>query len=489
VADLLLGYDVGTSSVKVGIYSPDGDLLAAASAGYPVHRPAPRHVEQDPDDYWTATVTAIRAALAALPAGAGRVAALGCCGQAPTLVLLDRAGRPVRPAIIWQDTRAAAEAAALSTETVDGGRVRADASAPAARLRWLAAHEPDTLARAAVAIGAKDYVTYRLTGELVADYWTARGLFSAVPEPGRPAPPPDPAVEPRLLPRCLFAHEAAGAVTAPAAAATGLPPGAPVAAGWSDGLAACLGTGALAAPGLGLDIAGTSEMIGLCAPARPAATALLTAPIPGVAHWAVFGPTQASGGALEWACRLIGADPAAAGALAAQAPPGAAGLVFLPYLEGERAPIWDPAARGLLFGLAGDHGPAHLIRAVLEGVACSVRHVLTTAEADAGLTAREVRTAGGGTRLALWTQLKADLTGRPFVTVPTVDVGTLGAAILGAVAAGRAPDLASAAARMVRLGAVAAPDPAQTARYGELYATYLALYPRLRDLMRPLAGQ
>jgi xylulokinase len=485
VKDLLLGYDVGTSSVKVGIFDLAGEPLASASAGYPVSRPLRRWVEQAPADYWAATVRAIRAALAAVPAGAGRVAALGCCGQAPTLVLLDRAGQAARPAIVWQDTRAAADAAALATETVDGARARVDASSPAARLRWLAAHEPGTLARADAAIGAKDYVTYRLTGEVAADYWTSRGLFSAVPEPGRPMPPLAAGVDARLVPRCLFAHQAAGRVTAAAAEATGLPAGAPVAAGWSDGLAACLGTGALAGPGLGLDIAGTSEMIGLCAPARPAATALLTAPIPGATHWAVFGPTQASGGALEWACRLAATEPDAAAALAAQAPPGADGLVFLPYLAGERAPIWDPEARGLLYGLTTSHGPAHLIRAVLEGVACSVRHVLTTAEVDAGLTAREIRAAGGGARLPLWNQIKADVTGRPLAAMPTAEVGTLGAAILGAVAAGIEPDLGAAAAQMVRLGPVTAPDPALAARYDDLFAMYVALYPRLADLPRP----
>lgn len=484
MSDLLLGYDVGTSSVKVGIFTVAGRPLAAASAAYPVSRPRPRHVEQDPDDYWRATVSAIQQALTALPPGAGRLAALGCCGQAPTLVLLDAAGRPVRPAIIWQDTRATAEATALSDETVDGTRTRVDASSPVARLRWLAAHEPASLARAAAAISAKDYVTYRLTGAVAADYWTSRGLFSAVPVPGQPVPPPDPHLDSRLLPACAFAHQAVGRLRPAAAALTGLPAGLPVAAGWSDGLAACLGTGALGAPGLGLDIAGTSEMIGLCAPARPATTALLTAPIPGAAHWAVFGPTQSSGGALEWACRLVGGDPAAAGDLAAQAPPGAAGLLFLPYLEGERAPIWDPDARGLLLGLTTEHGPAHLLRAVLEGVALSVRHVLATAEADAGVHAREIRAAGGGTRLALWNQIKADVTGRPLVTVPTADVGTLGAAMLGAVAAGLYPDLATATGGMVRLGQTIAPDPSLADRYAAQYAAYTALYPRLHDLLR-----
>ena len=223
-------------------------------------------------------------------------------------------------------------------------------------------------------------------------------------------------------------------------------------------------------------------MIGLCAPTPPARTHLLTAPIPGAAHWAVFGPTQASGAALDWACRLVGADVSASGHLARQAPPGADGLVFLPYLEGERAPIWDPNARGLLFGLTSAHTPAHIVRAVLEGVACSVRHVLTTAEGDTGVHAATIRTAGGATRLPDWTQIKAEVTGRMVITVPVKDVGTLGAAMLGAVAAGRFADPPAAAARMVRVDATFLPRPEWKAVYDDLYGVYTELYPRLRDL-------
>jgi xylulokinase len=181
---------------------------------------------------------------------------------------------------------------------------------------------------------------------------------------------------------------------------------------------------------------------------------------------------------------VIGSDPAEADSIAAQAPPGADGLIFLPYLEGERAPIWDPDTRGLLLGLTTGHGPAHILRAVLEGVACSVRHVLTTAEADTGVRASQVRAAGGSTRLPLWNQIKAAVIGRELVLVPVVDVGTLGAAMLGAVAAGLYPDLAAAGPRMVRLGPGVVPDRAVAALYDDHYGRYTALYPRLQDLLR-----
>ena len=147
MTDLLLGYDVGTSSVKVGVYDLEGALLAQASASYPVQRPRPREVEQDPEDYWRAAAMAIRQALAALPPGAGQIVGVGCCGQAPTLVLLDADGRPARPAIIWQDTRAIQEAAALASAGSEGSRAPVDASSPVARLRWLARHEPASLER------------------------------------------------------------------------------------------------------------------------------------------------------------------------------------------------------------------------------------------------------------------------------------------------------------------------------------------------------
>jgi xylulokinase len=203
-------------------------------------------------------------------------------------------------------------------------------------------------------------------------------------------------------------------------------------------------------------------------------------------RWQLYGPTQSSGGSLGWALQAFAGPPLevdTALRLAQTAPPGADGLVFLPYLEGERAPLWDPLARGVIAGLTSRHGQAHLLRAVLEGVACSVRHILHTAESLAGVPAQEVRVAGGGSRLTLWNQLKADVCGRPVRPCETGENGVLGAAMLAALGAGLYPDVAAAGAAMVRLQEQVAPDGALAETYEGLYERYVALYPPLKAVL------
>jgi xylulokinase len=288
-----------------------------------------------------------------------------------------------------------------------------------------------------------------------------------------------------------------GRVSAAGAAATGLPEGLPVAAGWTDALSAMLGTGALGTPGLACDVSGTSEVVGVVQGHRPAATGpLMAAPILDSERWMLYGPTQASGGSLGWALKTVrspklalersegsgDADVDAALAAAADAPPGAGGLIFLPYLEGERAPVWDPLARGAFVGLTSSHEPAHLFRAVLEGVACSVRHLLSAAEAASGQGVAEIRVAGGGARLALWNQVKADVTGCPVRPCVVSENGVLGAAMLAALGAGLFPDVERASAAMVALQEPCAPNRVHGPVYDRTFERYTALYPRLRDL-------
>ncbi len=512
--DQLIGLDVGTTSCKAGLFDSRGRLLAQASAAYPVARPQPGWVEQEVAGYWQAAVQCLRALLAAPGADRRRLAALSSCGQTPTMVLLDERGVPVRPAILWQDTRAAAEAEALARDP--GTAVLAewmglhwpvDASLPLARLLWLRRHEPHQLARARITLQPKDYVHLRLTDRAATDVWSAKGLVHQ--DTHRPAAalcmlagvPLD------LIPEALLPAEVLGRVTAAAAQETGLPEGLPVVAGWTDGMAAMLGTGAFGLPGIAADVSGTSEVVGITLPARPATPGLLlTAPIVDTGRWVLYGPTQTSGAALGWALQVLrrptaapsdatppgerppGSSETAVGSDAwasavAAVPAGAEGLLFLPYLEGERAPLWDPHARGALVGLRAGHDAAHVLRAVLEGVACSVRHVLAAAEAHGGCSAREVRVAGGGARLSLWNQIKADVTGKPFVPCRVTENGVLGAAILAAVGAGLYPNVTAAGEAMVQLDAPVLPNAARRPVYDRLFERYTALYPRLRDLL------
>lgn len=489
-----VGIDIGTTSVKAGVVSARGEILSLATVPCTVERPRPGFVEQDPEEYWRAAVRCVREALAAPGVDRRAMAALSSCGHAPTLVLLDERRRPVRPAIVWQDTRARAEAEQLArdlgperlTELL-GVRWPVDASLPAARFLWLRAHEPETLLRVRTALLPKDYVHLRLTGEVATDAWSGKGLVHQQTRRPVAALLELAGLAASVAPRALTADGVIGRIGEAGAAESGLPEGIPVVAGWTDAMAAMLGTGALGHPGLGCDVSGTSEVIGLTATARPADTwPLMAADILGSGRWMVYGPTQASGGSLGWVLRTLGLEDDLTGALerAGRVAASADGLVFLPYLQGERAPLWDPRARGALVGLTMAHQPAHLVRAVLEGVACSVWHVLGEAERVSGGEAKEVRVAGGGARVQLWNQIKADVSGRPFRPCATSENGVLGAAMLAALGSGAYAEAAAAGDAMVRLDEAVEPDVEVRDVYDELFARYAALWPRAGDLIR-----
>jgi len=487
----LIGLDIGTSACKAGLVDTAGEILALATIACEVTRPHAGWAEQDTRGYWDAAVRCIRELLASPRAEPRRIAGLASCGHAPTMVLLDDRQEPLRPAILWQDTRAVAEAEELATNPGTdvlagwlGVRWPVDASMPAARFRWLGKHEPASLAHTRLVLLPKDYVHLRLTGAAATDVWSAKGLVHQ-----QTREPIGPLLEmagvgTQIVPPALVPSEIMGHVSAAASEETGLPVGTPVIAGWTDAMAAMLGSGALGSSGLGCDVSGTSEVIGLTHGSRPLDTGpLMAAAILDSGRWMVYGPTQASGGSLSWALRALGElNPEQALAEAAHAEPGADGLLFLPYLQGERAPLWDPRARGAFIGLTMAHERRHLLRAVLEGVACSVRHVLSAAEAFTGATAEEVRVAGGGARVGLWNQIKADVTGRTFRPCTTTENGVLGAAMLAAIGAGLFDGAAAAGKSMVSLEAPVEPDPHRHALYETTFERYIGAYPRLRDL-------
>lgn len=491
---LYIGIDVGTTSTKGAIVDASGRLLSVASVPYTVSRPHPGWAEQDPREYVDASIRVIRELLGAPGIDRARVAALCSSGQAPTHLLLDAHGDPVRPAILWQDTRAASEASTLAQEvpadtmaTIIGMHWPADASNPLARGRWLAAHEPEALARTAHLLIPKDYVHFALTGVMRTDAWSAKGLvhqgthriIETIEELGRlPA---------RIIPPAGTPRDVVGHVTPEASRTTGLPVGIPVTCGWTDGMVAMLGTGSLGHAGLAGDVSGTSEVTGVTLASEPTLIGrLMAARVVDTDQWILYGPTQASGASLGWVLRtvLLPDEPRTPEArqrvalgLASTVAAGAEGLTFLPYLEGERAPIWNPRARGTFTGLSTATEPGHLIRAVLEGVACSVRHILSLAVETGGTPIREVRVAGGGARIALWNQIKADVTGHVFRPCETSENGVLGSAILAATGAGHFSDLATASDAMVRLGEAVTPNPDHREIYDDLFRRYVALYP------------
>ena len=494
---LLLGIDAGTSSVKAVLLDLRGNLCAVCQAEYPLHHLRPGWVEQDPEDWWRATCLAVREALAKVPQGPGRVLGLGVSSQAPTLLPLDGDGRPLRRAMIWMDRRAEAEAVRL-TELLGAAQIhritgnRPDAFYVAARLLWLRNREPEILKRTWKFAQVNGYLNYRLTGRLTMDpshavllqlrhYSTgawSEALCSAC------------GVDPAQFPEVLEAHQAQGEVTAEAAQATGLRAGTPVVAGTVDSPPAALEAGVVE-PGIAAEMTGTSTVVIMPNDRGLTEPALIALPhcLPGI-HL-LLGAMVSSGGCLRWFRDQFGqpevqtAREQQADAFdlltrqAAQVKPGSEGVIFLPYMMGERSPVWHTNARGVFFGLSLATQKAALVRAILEGAAFALRHNVEVAR-RAGAEVREMRSVGGCSRSDLWNQIKADVLGLP-VLLPRTSVGSpFGAAILAGMGAGVYPDVPQSLREMVQLDRCFEPNPANHERYTQIYRVYRDIYEHLK---------
>lgn len=474
---LLVGIDVGTTSIKATLFDAGGTALRTFADPYPMMRPAPGLAEQDPAD-WTGRVSAALTRLSdGLPDGA--VAAVGLTSQVNTHVFVGMDGAPLLPAITWQDGRAGAEAseldALISTEERIGwwgAPLPIDASHPLARALWLKRHHPDLWGRTRWMMAPKDYCLFKLTGEPTADPMTAFGVIDQslayVPRlldlvPG---------IADRLPPLRGFT-QTAGRIR------PGLPlAGAPMVTGAMDAWAGLIGAGVLR-NGECMYLSGTSEVIGLVSSMRhPAAGVIAFPTCEGITMHA--GPTQAGGASLAWLSNLTGRAPSELSALVATNDPRRPTPLFLPHLQGERAPIWDIGARGAFVGLDGSMGPAELTRAVFEGVASSVRWLLEALEASAGRAATGFSMAGGGAASDPWCQIRADMLGRPIRRLKTLDAGVLGAAILAGVGAGCFPSIDAAANSLVVTDRLFEPDPSRRDRMDFLYGEYRALYAALK---------
>jgi len=483
---LVVGIDLGTQSVKAVVCDGEGDAALAVrgqhTVGHATHHPAPDQAEQDPRAWEAALAPAIGGALAAAGASPGDVAAIAIAGQLDGCVAVDRAGAPLSPALIWQDRRAVGDAAcsdprrlfALTGQVADPGHM-------APKLRWLRRAFP-TAARFHQPVS---YLVERLTGEAVIDPALASTTMLLELATGAWSAELLEAFEIRAdeLPAIRPATAIAGGLTAAGARLTGLPAGVRVAVGTGDDFAAPLGAG-IARPGPAVCVIGTAEVVG----GLSAHPVLDAAPEPMVethgypaGGFFVENPGWLSGGAVRWAARMLGlASDAEFDALAAGAPPGAAGVTFVPALAGAMTPVWRPWARGTLHGLAAGHDRAHVARAVLEGLAFAARDVVARLAALAVPT-DEVVLIGGGARSAVWSQIRADVLGLPHRIAAHADATPIGAAMIALVAAGSAPDLARLAARVPPPTRSFAPG--DTAAAAEAYARYR----RLVDQLAPLA--
>jgi xylulokinase len=492
---LLLGIDIGTSGSKAVLIKPDGVVLAEATTEYPMEVPRPGWAEQNPEDWWQATIVSIRQVLA--HARGESIAGIGLTGQMHGLVLMDEAGKVLRPCIMWNDQRTAEQCAEIE-QKVGRARLIELAGKPAltgftsGKILWVREHEPAVYVRARHVLLPKDYVRYRLTGAFAMD--VADGSGTLLMDVGKRVWSDDLLrlldIPREWLPPLHESHEVVSEVSAAAASSTGLRVGTPVVAGAGDQAAQSIGTG-MAGPGVVSVTIGTSGVVF-------AATGKYTFDPTGGLHsychavpntWHLMGVTLSAGGSLRWfrdaLCEPEKAEAARTGrdvydiitGLAATAPVGSDGLLFLPYLTGERTPHADPAARGVFFGLSLRHARAHMARAVLEGVTFSLRECLDLL-CGLGQSCVRVRVSGGGSRSAFWRQMMADVFGVEIVEVNVTQGAAYGAALLAGVGAGEYATVLEACDRTIRETGSTRPGPDAPA-YADSYERYRALYPAL----------
>lgn len=477
--DLFLGIDVGTTAIKGALFDVEGRLVAHAGARYPTSRPAPGVAEQDPRDWTDGVVKTMDALL--IGGRAERVAAVGLCGQANTDVFVGADGAPLAPAIAWADNRAALEAAELDAGVTDkdkmawwGAPLPIGASHVLARMAWMARAKPKVFAATRHVLTPKDYCLRALTGEAVADpmsnfFVVGLDLAYVAPLIARVGGARE------RLPALRFFTDIVGEIALGSSGKR-----APVVVGTMDAWSGLFGAGVRRA-GQGVYMSGTSEIVAITSARRIGAPGVVT--FPTAAGLIVnAGPTQSGGDSLEWWGGVIGRDVEGVLALASQADRNGRPILFLPHLEGERAPLWDAQLRGAFIGLdRRASGPDHAL-AVLEGVALSARMLCEACDAAAGEAPPRLFYAGGGARSDLWAQIKADCLGRPLDRMAYLDAGCLGAAIMAAVGVGAYPSLADAVSAMTRVERSFEPDQRMRPRYDAMYDAYARAARSLRPL-------
>jgi xylulokinase len=487
---VFLGLDVGTGGTRVVLVDERGRVVASASKEHaPFRSPFPGWAEQDPEDWWRAAQKAIREVVAA--SGGVRIDSVGLTGQMHGAVMLDAAGEVLRSSLIWCDQRTEDECQWLH-RVIGRERLIELVANPAlpnftlTKLLWVKRHQPEIFARIEHVLCPKDYVRYRLTGTYAMDVQEASGtlLLDVANRRWSSEVAQIAGIPEAWLPELFESPEVCAHISPEAAAATGLASGIPVVAGAGDQGAGAVGMGILA-PGSVSATIGTSGVVfaATAAPTRDPQGRLHTFchAVPG--RWHVMGVTQAAGLSLGWLRDTIAPSESyeVLTALAARVPAGSDGLLWTPYLLGERTPHLDSQARAAFVGLTTGHTRGHLVRAVLEGVAYSLKDTFTLF-AELGIPVKGVRLGGGGARGPLWREIQASVYGYTSDILVAEEGGAFGAALLAGVGAGAWPDTDAACATAIEVAQQIEPDAAAKERYSVGYEAYRKIYPALRNI-------
>jgi xylulokinase len=495
----VLGVDVGTGGTRAVVVGESGRILSSATEEHePFASPQIGWAEQNPEDWWRACGIAVRKALAIAALGGDQIGCVGFSGQMHGAVMLDATDEVVRPALIWCDVRTEKQCQELSEKVGAEALIRLTCN-PAlpnftlTKFLWVRENEPENWKRVRSVMLPKDYVRFRLTGERATDMADASGtlLLDVAHRRWSHEVLQAAGMDESLLPRLFESSEICGKVSPSGAAATGLQPGTPVVAGAGDQAAGAVGMG-IVAPGAVSATIGTSGVV-FAATDRPALDPkgrlhTFCHAVPG--RWHLMGVTQAAGLSLRWFRDRFGAAGNEDGrdayerltAEAAALPPGSDGLLWAPYLMGERTPHLDPNARAALIGLTASHTRGHVVRAILEGVAFSLRDSFTLF-AEMGVPVRNIRLGGGGARSPLWRQIQADVYGREVEVLEAEEGAAYGAAILAGVGAGVWSSVDTACSEVVKVAQRVAPQPAVVERMNASYAAYRRIYPAVVSVL------
>jgi len=494
---LFLGIDLSTTGAKALLIDEAGSVVATATTALQLSTPKPLWSEQNPSEWWEATTNSIRLALAEVNLTGEDVQAIGLTGQMHGLVLLDEEGEVLRPAILWNDQRCGEECDEIRAQVgrdrliqITGNDALTGFTAP--KILWVAKHEAETHRRARHVLVPKDYIRYQLTGAFAMDKADGSGtmLFDLKNRDWSTEILSALNIPTTWLPETFEGPEVTGEVTTEAASATGLRAGTPVVAGGGDQAAGAVGAGAVR-PGTVAVTLGTSGVVF-------AATESPLIEPQGRLHafchavpdrWHLMGVMLSAAGSLQWYRDTLAPEASFDELVeeAATIPAGSEGLLFLPYLSGERTPHPDPLARGAFVGLTVRHRRAHMTRAVLEGVAFGLKDGFILMQ-DAGLgSVDQVRVSGGGAKSVLWRQILADVLGAELVTVNTTEGAAYGAALLAGVGGGAWSNVDSACEQTIKVTARVSPDGNNANRYAQMYEHYRALYPLLKNSFSDLS--